>query len=167
MVGSAVISDDGQYRYLLERELDITPKTYSPPVVFALCNPSTADASQDDATVRKCGGFTRKLGRSRFLIINAFAYRSRHPKALLSVDDPTGPDNIKWIQFACRHTDAIVIAGWGNCVPDRLRHLLPIFSGVIRATGRDIKMLGPLTGEGMPRHPLMLSYSTPLEEYLK
>jgi hypothetical protein len=76
---NAIISPCGLYRYRLERTVAMTGPVYA----FFGVNPSTADASIDDATVRKWIGFTKKWGGSRFIVGNVFAYRS--------TDSPTAP----------------------------------------------------------------------------
>jgi hypothetical protein len=55
---SAVISDCGRYRYLLTRQLDASPKV----ATFIMLNFSTADARQDDPTIRRCTGFAHRWG---------------------------------------------------------------------------------------------------------
>jgi len=67
---SAVISDDGKYRYRLDRDLGRDGKT----AAFIMVNPSTADAEVDDATIRKLIGFSQRLGFGRFIVGNKFAY---------------------------------------------------------------------------------------------
>lgn len=47
---SAVISECGQYRYLLRRTWDVD----RPVACLIMLNPSTADASKDDATILSC-----------------------------------------------------------------------------------------------------------------
>jgi hypothetical protein len=54
---NATISPCGKYRYWLERKWG--PGT---PQVFVMLNPSTADASEDDPTIRRCMGFARREG---------------------------------------------------------------------------------------------------------
>lgn len=56
---AAVLSSCGTYRYTLERWWDRTRK----PLVFFLLNPSTADASTDDRTLRR--GSTSPSGRAQ------------------------------------------------------------------------------------------------------
>lgn len=45
---NAVISSCGKYRYVLTRQLGSGSKT----ATFIMLNPSTADATQDDPTIR-------------------------------------------------------------------------------------------------------------------
>lgn len=162
----AVLSDDGVYRYALWRGFD-TIADAKRPVVFALCNPSTADAEIDDATVRKCRGFTREWKREGFFIVNVFAFRSRHPSDLLKARDPVGPENLAHIDRIATIHGALVVVGWGLCLPRSLRHHTLRF--VERATDsfRNTPMCFGVTDEGeQPRHPLMLSYSTPLVPFV-
>lgn len=74
----AVISQDQLYRYLLWRRWGTGPV-----VTWLMCNPSTADATVDDATIRKCTGFAKRWGFDGIHVINLFALRSRDPLALL------------------------------------------------------------------------------------
>ncbi len=49
----AVLSDDGEYRYRLHRTWDVKKSM----LAFVMLNPSTADATNDDPTVRRCLGY--------------------------------------------------------------------------------------------------------------
>ena len=69
---SAVISPCGQYRYRPERDVPMDGLTFA----FFGVNPSTADATLDDATVRKWIGFTKVNGGRRLIVGNVFAVRS-------------------------------------------------------------------------------------------
>lgn len=157
---SAVISECGKYRYWLERGL-----LDAPYVAWVLANPSTADAELDDPTVRKARGFTERWGYSRFVFVNVFAYRSTDPKGLRGVSDPVGPENYDYIHKAVIGADKVVLA-WGNAITRTLRrHSYWIFHRVnMIRPNNTAKCLG-YTRDRQPRHPLMLPYSTPLEEY--
>lgn len=156
---NAVLSDCGQYRYRLTRSWGNGPRA-----VFLMMNPSTADASVDDATIRKCMGFARRWGYDGIEVVNLFALRSRDPKALLTADDPLGPDNWYWTAEVLG-SNREVICSWGcedTLKKDSklMKHAdLVIWS--IRQCFPDIKVmcLGKTKG-GTPRHPLMLAYST-------
>lgn len=51
---SAVVSPDGRYRYLLERRWG-----NGPAIVWVMLNPSMADATVDDPTIRRVVSFSR------------------------------------------------------------------------------------------------------------
>lgn len=167
---SAVISACGKYRFRLERQVqrsaDIADKSIlsEDPIVWVMCNPSTADAETDDATIRKCKGFTARLGRSRMIVVNVFAFRSRHPKDLLKAVDPVGVGNVGHLRAACEIPNATIIAAWGEALPRKLRHLADVCYDILRENNRRIYCYG-ITDLGMPRHPVMLAYATPLEEF--
>ena len=86
MTKSAIISHCGKYRYRLDRMVSDSGPVYA----FFGVNPSTADASVDDATVRKWRGFVQRWGGSRFIVGNVFAYRATDVKELATAVDPFG-----------------------------------------------------------------------------
>lgn len=68
----ALISSCRTWRYLLWRTWDSRPR-----VVWIMCNPSTADAGTDDATIRKCCGFARRWDAGGIVVINVCALRAQ------------------------------------------------------------------------------------------
>ena len=105
----AVFSPDGRYRYSLARRLGLGEGI----CVFIMLNPSTADAVQNDPTVRRCIGYARGWGCGTLIVANIFALRSTDPQALCGIGDPVGPDNDYHILEAARQADVLVCA-WGN-----------------------------------------------------
>ena len=83
-----------------------------PPVLFALLNPSTADALRDDPTIRRCMAFARRWRFGALEVVNLFAFRSTDPLGLRKVQDPVGPDNDAQLRAAARRSTRMV-AGWG------------------------------------------------------
>lgn len=158
---SAVISSCGQYRYRLEREVGMVGPVYA----FFGINPSTADASLDDATVRKWIGFTKLWGGSRFIVGNVFAYRSKDVKLLAGIPDPFGPDIGDHVSDILAEAD-ILVPCWGDTgkVPPKLQFAFDVLMDALNSSGKPVRHLG-LTKGGDPRHPLMLGYSTPLLQY--
>jgi len=73
----AVISDCGTYRYALARYWGPGPE-----LAFVMLNPSTADASVDDPTIRRCMGFARRENLGGIVVANLFALRATDPSAL-------------------------------------------------------------------------------------
>ena len=72
---SAVLSPCGDYRYRLEREIAVPPG-FRPTVLVIMINPSTADAVEDDHTIRKLKGFAAHYGWTRLMVGTLFAYRT-------------------------------------------------------------------------------------------
>src|SRR5580698_72996 len=111
LVAGADISSCSQYRYRLWRDFRGSPNEYT--CLFIMLNPSTADGSQDDPTIRKCVGFCKRWGYGMLIVCNLFAFRSTKPAGLLGVADPVGPDNDGYIRAEARVADRIVLA-WGS-----------------------------------------------------
>lgn len=139
------------YRYTLERHWGQTP-----PAVFVMLNPSTADAFTEDPTIRRCLSFAKREGCGGLIVVNLFALRATDPKALRSHPDPVGPGNDGIIQEAY-HQGAPVIAAWGvhGAFNDRDKRVLWLLEFC------DLHVLG-LTKGGHPRHPLYVPGDAPL-----
>ena len=75
----AVISDCGNYRYLLTREISEPLFSRGPACCFVMLNPSTADAQQDDPTGRRCMGFARREGCVGLSVVNLYGLRATKP----------------------------------------------------------------------------------------
>ena len=77
----AVLSGDREYRYSLERIW----QPLKPRVLWLMLNPSTADENFDDATIRRCVGFSQRWGfggpRRRQLLRPAVNGPLRSPQA--------------------------------------------------------------------------------------
>lgn len=154
----AVISDDGAYRYLLWRTIGDMPRR----ALFVMLNPSTADAMQDDPTVRRCIGFARREGCGRLDIVNLYAYRATDPRILRSVADPEGSHNDGYIADAARQA-SLVILGWGafeSPFAGRIRKVVSYLSLI----QPDLWCLGH-TLSGAPRHPLFVRRDAPLVRF--
>lgn len=154
MQGTAYFSDCGRYRYALTRHWDTGPTC-----TFVGLNPSNADATKDDATVRKCVRFAQTWGYAGMSLVNLFARRCRYPQALKTSADPVGPDNDRWLASVLDDAP-LGIAMWGN--PG-----LRAYGDVSR---RDLTVLARhnhwlcfgLTRQGAPKHPLYLPSTTAL-----
>jgi len=158
---SAVISPCGHYRYRLERDLGQP----GPVVAIIGVNPSTADATNDDHTIRKDIGFGKRLGWSRIIKGNMFAFRSTNVKTLRLLDDPVGMFNDDYLAQIMMEAD-IVIAAWGPLakLPKPLHGRWKEVVAIANRVGRHLHCWGTAL-DGHPRHPLMLSYETPLIEW--
>lgn len=149
----ADISDCGRYRYQLDREwarLGMLARS----ALFVMLNPSTADANQDDPTIRRCVSFAKAWNYEAVTVVNLFAYRATKPKDLwaASVDDIHGPRNQEVIERAARDA-GIIICAWG--AHERADWQAEQVRGWIAHHDEKLHVLGR-TKSGQPRHPLYL-----------
>lgn len=155
MQRDAALSADGLYRWALWREWR---SPYEQPlwVTFIMLNPSTADASDDDPTIRRCIGFAEALGGTGLAVANLYAFRATKPEDLWQADDPVGAANDDYIAtflaMAARYNFP-VIAAWGShAKPDRVAQVLSL-------PGADRLQALHVTKSGAPGHPLYLPAS--------
>lgn len=116
--------------------------------VFIGLNPSTADESQDDPTIRRCINFAKLWGCGSLVMLNLFAFRATDPAVMKRELEPVGVGNdevlMKWAKDA-----AFIVATWGvhgthKGRDQEVRKLLPA-----------LQCLGT-TKDGHPKHPLYL-----------
>lgn len=151
MSSDAVISECQTYRYSLSRRW-----ASGASMRFVMLNPSTADATLDDPTIRRCIGFAKREGAAGLVVLNLYAYRATNPKALLTCTDPVGPDNNAWLAAHLQAAALPVVAAWGaSARADRVRRVLDLVGDV------DWRCLGT-TKAGYPRHPLYVPGVQPL-----
>ncbi|MEL7351529.1 MAG: DUF1643 domain-containing protein [Cyanobacteria bacterium P01_A01_bin.116] len=155
---TAIFDATGHYRYRLDRRW----AQKGPTVAFVMLNPSRADATCDDPTLRACIQFAQRWDYAALSVVNLFGYRTPHPKVLKTADDPIGAENDDYVLKAIAQADKCVLAwgNWGSWL------------------GRDRAMLSLLTPHhskltclalnqsGQPRHPLYIKRETPLQPFM-
>ena len=152
---AAVFSLDRLYRYTLVRSWrdDLSR------VAFVGLNPSTADETADDPTIRKCVGFAKRWGFGSLVMLNLFAWRSTDPKGLRGLADPIGPENDARIECETRTPRVTrVVAAWGANKAARGRDLAVI---ELLTRWTDLHVLRLTKNRGDPEHPLYMPYETP------
>lgn len=152
VVRSAVTSPCGAYRYELRRVW-----TAGPLCGWIMLNPSTADAEQDDPTIRRCMGFARMWGYAGIVVRNLYALRATDPRELAAHSQPWGPDNDTHLMNAV--DDPITVCAWGS----RGKRGDTVLNALADA-GANLHHLG-LTHAGKPRHPLYLPASVTPEPF--
>lgn len=162
MRSDAALSDDGVYRYWLER----TWGEGREHLVWVMLNPSTADHREDDPTIRRCIGFSQAWGFDGLIVVNLFALRATNPRELATAADPIGPENDHWLDVAGAHAadqGAFVMAAWGanHAVAPRRKDAL---AALTRRHDVELRCLGT-TQNGQPRHPLYVPASREPEEF--
>ncbi len=158
-LASATISECGRYRYALERKVGEGPN-----LCWLMLNPSTADASVDDPTIRKVKEFTRRSGYGVALVVNLFAWRATDPRDVRSnLAVAEGEHNFSAITQAAAISEAVVCA-WG-ATPWAVKQAEHVLSW-LDDCGARLLCLGR-TKSGAPLHPLMPSYDGhPLVRYV-
>lgn len=142
----AIFSPCRQYRYLLWRRWGEDWEANF--AMFIGLNPSTADETKDDPTIRRCIAFAKSWGHSALLMANIFAYRATDPNVMKQQPDPIGADNDRYLLEYANKAN-VVIAAWGN-------------HGTHNDRQAKVKALIPnlhclkITAAGMPGHPLYL-----------
>ena len=149
---TAIISDCQKYRYRLTRNFGMVGIDTC---CFIMLNPSTADAEQDDPTIRRCIGYAKAIGCGELTVVNLFAWRSTDPRALygMSKQMAIGPENDRHIAEAC-NASHVIICAWGNhgTLFNRSDEVLKL----IRAQQGARPMALKVSKTGQPGHPLYL-----------
>lgn len=122
---------------------------------FILLNPSRTGlklrASDDwdempagfGPTGQRCVNYAWDWGYAGIVVRNRFAYRATDPGELLTVADPYGAENLRYLERA--REDEITIAAWGCSQIVRLAPPLP--------EGIELHCIGT-NADGSPRHVL-------------
>src|SRR5581483_1096528 len=147
---AAVFSADRAYRYRLSRAWGDGAR-----VCFVLLNPSTADETQDDPTIRRCIGYAKDWGFGGLEIVNLFALRSTDPRALYRHLEPEGrPENDEHILQAA-HDSELVIVAWGS--HGSLNHRSSVVAPALKRVAPTFCL--SVLKDGAPGHPLYLPRS--------
>jgi hypothetical protein len=138
----AIFSECGKYRYALWRIWDKEKK----PVMFIGLNPSTADESKDDPTIRRVKRISYNLGYGGIYMMNLFAWITPYPDELRECADPVG-ENDKWLNEIKAKCGNDIIFSWGSFPEafDRAKKVMSIF-----LEGKALI----INSDGSPRHPL-------------
>lgn len=157
MLKRAIIDKSGKYRYTLERRWGSDPANF---VNFILLNPSTADETKDDPTVRACVEFARRWGFDRLVMTNLFAFRATAPSKMRACSNPNGDLNDRHIKRVAKRA-ALVVVAWGNhgihC--GRNKEVMNILANIKQPYCLSV------TKAGQPKHPLYVKRSTKVKPY--
>jgi len=162
--GGAEFSEDGKHRFRLWRRWH-GPQTKV--VLFLMLNPSQADHTRDDPTIRKCIGYARRWGYGGMEVANLFSLVSTDPKGLMRLEPKVtlrDAHNLETIIHLASNHDTVL--AWGATAGEgwyRLRVL-----GLLQQLhflNQPVKAFRGLTKNGQPPHPVRLAYARPLDSY--
>jgi hypothetical protein len=155
MERTATLSKCGTYRYRLGRRW-----ASGRVLLYVMLNPSTADAQEDDATIRRCIGFAQAEGFGALEVVNLFAYRTPYPAALKGHGFPVGPENDSHITLAAMGSHAVCVA-WG-AQPDALPRIQVVMP--LLWAHHEPQCLA-ITRSGFPAHPVRLPKTCTLRPF--
>lgn len=145
----ATFDSERVYRYRLWRAWGAGAR-----VAFVMLNPSTADETVLDPTLRRCEDYAERWGFSGFEVANLFALRSTDPDGLLPHPDPVGdPANLLAIEDVAKRCQ-LVMAGWGRVRPKLRYRIAPVLKVLTQLC--DVHAL-KVNDDGTPAHPLYLA----------
>lgn len=138
----AYFSDCRKYRFFLKRMWD--PE--KPEIMFVGLNPSTANETEDDPTIRRVIAISKKLGYGTVYMTNCFPFVSTDPTQLKDTGEIEFNDG--WLRRIAGDCKTVVFA-WGNFK-------------IVSELGRDkalVEMFPDamalhINKNGSPKHPL-------------
>lgn len=148
----AVLSPCRRYRFELWRRWAAGPY-----INFIGLNPSTADETADDNTIRRCIGFAQYWGYNALCMTNIFAFRATDPADMKAEFLPVGDGNDETLVRIASRAE-LVIAAWGvhGAHLDRAADVMRLIPN-LRCLGRN--------RDGSPKHPLYLRADSMPEAY--
>lgn len=152
MKKTAKLSDCRTYRYELWRTWDDS----KPYAMFIGLNPSTADETEDDPTIRRCINYAKLWGYGGLCMTNLFAYRATQPDDMKRATNPIGDENDETLTRLSKSA-GVIVGAWGS-------------DGVFLNRSAEVRSLIPelsvlkVNKSGEPAHPLYLkSTLTPIK----
>ena len=143
-----IFSFDRRYRYRLVH-------TWEPLFAPRLCtwiglNPSLANETRLDPTLRRIRAFSAAWGYNGFIMTNLFGLVSTNPDRLYREVDPVGPENDRRILGAAQEGGKVIVTGehQGRC------------TAVIEKLSRFDLLCLKKTKDGFPMHPLYVAAAT-------
>jgi len=148
-----------KYRYTLWRSWAddlFANRTKEGLVMFIGLNPSTADETLDDPTIRRCIDFAKRWSYVEMCMTNLFAFRATEPLVMKAQKQPIGCDNTNQIREVAERAN-IIVAAWGRDGKFGARDA-QVFDA-LQSWKTKLHHLG-LNNDGTPKHPLYLRADT-------
>ncbi len=150
-LNGAEFSDDRKYRYVLWRIWDED----KPKVLIIGLNPSKADESVDDPTIRRVKRLAASWGFGGIYMVNLFAWVTPYPEELEACNDPVGENDHKLKEYYSKCQE--VVFAWGatetNGRAEKISGMFPNAKCIAKNL------------DGSPKHPLYVKKEAQLVSY--
>lgn len=149
MIEGANFSIGGDHRYSLWRIWNNS----KPKVIFIGLNPSTANESVDDPTIRKVKKFANDWGYGGVHMMNLFTQVTPYPNELrLHDDDQIIQNRNRVIALAEQENIKLIVFAWGNFkeATEQGRYFADCLNGYCLGQNKN----------GSPKHPLYIHSKT-------
>jgi hypothetical protein len=115
-------------------------------------NPSNADETKDDPTIRRLKTIANTQGFGGLIMLNLFAFITPYPEQLMLCPDPVG-ENDQWIQKTINENglSAMVVFAWGSFKEAKERAKV-----VLKMMQDSWSWCFEKNKDGSPKHPLYL-----------
>lgn len=147
----ATLSECRTYRYSLWRIWDPA----LPVMTWIGLNPSTADETKDDMTIKLCVQRAKMADCGGIRMLNLFAFRATKPADMKLASDPVGPENNATLMSDASDSGKVV-AAWG-ADGDYLGRAAQVIR-MMAVAEIPLYCLGTTKG-GHPKHPLRIPYT--------
>ena len=154
----ADFNEDRTRRYRLWRLTGLRGQV----VLFVMLNPSDADETEDDPTLRRCIGFAERWRCSRIEVVNAFTAVTSAPSELKRLVTTADSEDDEYLRRGLSACD-FVVAAWGRngTYLGRDKQV----RGLLRESGKPVYCFG-VTKNGQPEHPLYIPYARALVPFI-
>ena len=125
-------------------------------VMFIGLNPSTANAVDDDPTIRRVKRFANDWGFGGVYMMNLFAFITPYPTELSACEDPLG-DNDGWLEKIGEKCERVVFA-WGA-----FKEAAERAEDVAKKFPHGLALV--INKDGTPRHPLYVKADVELVKF--
>lgn len=156
----AALSIDGLFRFMLWRRWAGSADKERT-ILFIGLNPSTADATVDDPTVRKWMHYAKRDGFGRMYVCNLSAFRATNPEDMKrpTLDHRTMENRDSVLRYA--RASSKIVCCWG--AHGSYADLDMQMKKLLIEDGHELWRFDvPLTANGQPRHPLYLKNDCPI-----
>lgn len=153
---NALFSRDMKHRYVLTRDWSESGEEYKK-ITYIGMNPSIADDTIDDPTIRRLISFTKSFGYNQFDIVNLVSVISTNPRAIdfKNLDISSHSESLYRIQ-----NNNLIVACWGKPINIHFEKM----ANFVKQYYKYLWCFG-INKDGSPKHPLYLKSNTKLIPY--